>query len=40
MSALGIPRHIATIDPRNVEYVLKSMKKLQTILDHAINHDI
>ncbi|ORZ03610.1 cytochrome P450 [Syncephalastrum racemosum] len=23
MSALGIPRHIATIDPRNVEHVLK-----------------
>lgn len=24
MSALGIPRHIGTIDPRNVEHVLKS----------------
>lgn len=24
MSALGIPRHIATLDPRNVEHVLKS----------------
>lgn len=24
MSALGIPRHVATLDPRNVEHVLKS----------------
>jgi hypothetical protein len=24
MSALGIPRHIATLDPKNVEHVLKS----------------
>lgn len=24
MSALGIPRHVGTIDPRNVEHVLKS----------------
>jgi hypothetical protein len=29
MSALGIPRHIATLDPRNVEHVLKS--KVQKI---------
>lgn len=25
MSALGIPRHVGTIDPRNVEYILKSI---------------
>lgn len=24
MSALGIPRHIATVDPRNVEHLLKT----------------
>lgn len=24
MSALGIPRHVGTIDPRNVEHILKS----------------
>ncbi|KAG1056053.1 hypothetical protein G6F43_002031 [Rhizopus delemar] len=24
MSALGIPRHVGTIDPRNVEYILKT----------------
>lgn len=26
MSAMGIPRHIATLDPRNVEHLLKSKK--------------
>lgn len=24
MSALGIPRHVGTIDPKNVEHILKS----------------
>lgn len=24
MSAIGIPRHVGTIDPRNVEHILKS----------------
>lgn len=27
MSALGIPRHVGTIDPRNVEHILKRKKK-------------
>lgn len=31
MSALGIPRHIATLDPRNIEHVLKS--KISIIFD-------
>lgn len=26
LSALGIPRHVGTIDPRNVEHILKSIK--------------
>lgn len=30
VSALGIPRIVGTIDPRNVEHVLKSMY----IMDH------